>query len=150
MTQQERPAIPWTGPPEPPSNPLGSDGNPHGDVITIPRADKTSSMVEVDRAEYERLLIAARSWWSFWGSDAYQELLDREVAHRIRQASIAVSLGARWSLAVGPSYRELERLRSTPTWVSTCTEPWCFWQESVTDRSKWTNRCPRHRDEVAA
>jgi hypothetical protein len=75
---------------------------------------QVADTVIVSRDEYERLQVAALSWWRLWeiGPEVLlADLIDREVVRRIRQASHDLSAACHWSIAMGPGHAELERRR---------------------------------------
>jgi len=136
--------------------PPGGGGQSHPAAVTSPltnpRADNSSPKVEVSADEFERLKIAAESWWTWWSSDALADLVDREVVARIRAASVDLSTTARWSVAVGPTHRRLEELRNIPAWVCRCQRPGCRKQTTVYSVEQWRAgwRCPEHPAERQA
>lgn len=82
--------------------------------------DRPVETVTIPRAELAQLRVAATSWWRFWETGAFTDVVDREIAARIKQTSVDIS-GARHTWLVGPAHAELERRRypwlSDPDWT---------------------------------
>lgn len=77
-----------------------------------------SEDVNITRSEYNELLHAWQCWSALCESphvaELISELMDWRARRDFRETSTAISQLARWG-AIGPSYGELERRRSTYT-----------------------------------
>lgn len=111
-------------------------------------ADIRSLLAQSTDEEREALAADGLKWRHYWRAHNTawrQEVEDRQRAKLNTQVSHDLAVTCRWGSAVGPTHRELARLRSEPAWVNTCARVGCLWQETVYDKTEKTYLCPEHR-----